>query len=49
MNKMHEAMRAQMPEELRAGADARHAEMGRGCVDMGAAMGSMTAPEVPPA
>jgi len=49
MNTMHEAMRAQMPEELRAEADAMHAEMGRGCIDMAAAMGSMTAPEGPPA
>jgi len=49
MNKMHTAMRSQMPEALRAEADAMHAEMGKGCADMGAAMGSMTAPEAPPA
>lgn len=49
MDKMHGAMRSQMPEALRSEADAMHAEMGTACADMGAAMGSTTTPEAPPA
>lgn len=48
MNQMHERMLAQMPESLRAAADAMHAQMSQAHGGMGAMMELMTGAGAPP-